>query len=128
MNSSDDIDTFFVALNSLPEDITARVPLLIELLSRDGHESHEDIIFELGLFGDPSAIPAVAKAVETTFPYMARWNNVHEFQRKCSYALARIGTLESREALEHLTQHENPYLREYGRECLGRWPMPFVRS
>lgn len=49
MNSSDDIDTFFAALNSLPEDATARVPLLIELLSRDGHEFHEDIVSNLDL-------------------------------------------------------------------------------
>lgn len=101
---------------------------MIQLLTRDGHERDEDIVFELGLIEDPAAIPAIAKAAETTFQYMARWQNLHEFQRKCAYALARIGTPESRDVLEHLSQNSDPHLREYGQEGLEHWPMPFVRS
>lgn len=49
MNSSDDVDTLFAALSSLPEDATARVPLLIEVLSGDGREFHEHIVSKLDL-------------------------------------------------------------------------------
>ena len=128
MSSSLDATVLCTSLDALAEDNRSRVPLMIQLLGLDGHERHEDIVFDLGIFGDPAAIPAIAKAAETTFPYMVRWQNLHEFQRKCAYALARIGTPESREVLEYLAQHSDSHLREYGREGLDNWPMPFIRS
>lgn len=128
MSSSVDVEALCAALDALAEDDRARVHLLIELLTIDGHERHEDIVFDLGLFGDPAATPAIAEAAEKTVEYMVRWQNLHEFQRKCGYALARIGTPESRAVLEHLAQHADPHLREYGREGLSNWPMPLSRS
>ena len=120
----DDVDALCAALDALPEGET-RAPLLIRLLGLAGHERHEDIVFELGLLGDPSAVPAVLKAALIPFPYVEEWGNLHELQRKCAYALARIGTAESRAALEQLAKHSDPYLREYGEEGLGVWPLPF---
>lgn len=128
MSSSLDATALCASLDALAGDDSSRVPLMIQLLTLDGHERHEDIVFDLGLIGDPAAIPAIARAAETTFQYMVRWQNLHEFQRKCAYALARIGTPESREVLEHLAQHSDSHLREYGREGLDKWPMPFVPS
>lgn len=126
--SSLDAAALCASLDALAEGNSWRVPLMIQLLTLDGHERHEDIVLDLGLYGDPAAIPAIAKAAETTFQYMVRWQNLHEFQRKCAYALARIATPESRKVLEHLAQHSDPHLRDYGREGLDNWPMPFVRS
>lgn len=128
MNSSLDATALCASLDALAEDDSSRVPLMIQLLTLDGHERHEDIVFDLGLIGAPAATPAIAKAAETTFQYMVQWQSLHEFQRKCAYALARIATPESREALEHLAQHSDSHLREYGREGLDKWPVPFVSS
>jgi HEAT repeat protein len=126
MNGRKDIAEMCTALDALPED-ESRPPLLIELLSLDGHERHEDIVFDLGLLGNPVAIPAIAKAVTARFPYMDKWGNLHEFRRKCAYALARIGTPESREVFEHLARHADIQLRKYGEEGLSKWPLPFLR-
>jgi len=101
----------------------SRLRLLIELLLEDGHDRHEDIVLELGLLKNPTAVPAIAKAVAVPFSNLVQWENIHEFQRKCVYALARIGTPESRSALEQLTRHADPHLREYGKEGLGKWPL-----
>lgn len=124
MNEPGDAAAPCVALDALPEG-EERVPLLVSLLGQGGHERHEDIVFELGLLGNPAAVPAIAKAVEDPFPYIDEWGNLHEFQRKCAYALARIGTHESRAVLESLSRHSDPYLREYGTEGLDHWPLPF---
>lgn len=128
MTSSEDVASLEAKLNSLPEYDKARVPLLLDLLVREGHDLHEDIVFDLGLLGDPAAIPAIAKVVEEPPSYIVEageWT-CHPFQRKCAYALARIGTLESRQVLEHLVKHSDPVLREYGEEGLSHWPMPWT--
>jgi len=120
----EDVEALFAALDALPAG-EARASLLINLLELSGHERHEDIVFELGLLGDPTAVPPILKAALLPFPYIDEWGNLHEFQRKCAYALARIGTAESRAALEQLAGHSDPYLREYGEEGLEHWPLPF---
>jgi HEAT repeat protein len=108
-----------------------QTPVLAATLSRllleKWHESHEDIVFELGLIGDPRTTRAILKAAQFHLAYLEHWGNVHEFQRKCAYALARIGTAEAREALEVLAGSEDPQLREYASEGLAKWPLPFRR-
>ncbi len=100
-----------------------RTNLLITLLTKDGHDRHEDIVFELGLLGEAAAVPAIEKAAATPFASLVEWGNLHEFQRKCAYALARIGTTQSRAVLERLSGHSDPKLREYGAEGLSFWPL-----
>ncbi|MBS0309385.1 MAG: HEAT repeat domain-containing protein [Proteobacteria bacterium] len=120
---SKDIEALWQALAQLPKREGA--PYLAEALLANWHESHEDIVFELGLIGDSRTSKSVAQAAQTTFDYMVSWGTLQEFQRKCAYALARIGSEESREALQALTKHSDPNLREYGEEGLQHWPLPY---
>ena len=46
-------------------------------------------------------------------------------QRKCGYALARIGTEESRAVLVEMAQSSDEYLCRYGEEGLSHWPIPY---
>lgn len=120
---SKDIGALWTALAKVSKREGA--PYLAEALLADWHESHEDIVFELGLIGDPRTTESIAKAAVTPFQYMVEWDNLHEFQRKCAYALARIGSAESRVALEALAKQSDPYLRGYGEEGLRHWPLPY---
>jgi hypothetical protein len=121
--NSQDIDAFWQALAKVSKREGAQ--FLAEVLLAEWHESHEDIVFELGLIGEPSTTASIAKAAVTTFEYLVEWDNLHAFQRKCAYALARIGSSESRAALEILAKHTDPYLSEYGKEGLEHWPLPY---
>lgn len=113
-------------LTTVEEAMAAKDPVALSRLLLEGsHESHEDIVFKLGLIGDPCAVEAIAKAVRIPFAHLLKWDNLHEFQRKCAYALARIGTPESRAVLESLAAETDPFLKEYGEEGLQNWPMPF---
>src|SRR5262245_6905200 len=94
-----DVDALRSAVSALEQDPSA-VPILTRLLLEDWHDVHEDIVFELGLVGDPRAVEAIGKAVTIRFTHLVKWDNLHEFQRKCAYALARIGTQESRAVLQ----------------------------
>jgi hypothetical protein len=89
------------------------------------HEAHEDLVFELGLMSEPCAMEYIAKSALMPFAYLIERGNLHDFQRKCAYALARIGTPEPRTALEVLAQHADPHLHKYGLEGLQHWPLPY---
>jgi len=122
-NVSELLETLKTTLNGL-----ARTRLLMKLLLEEGHDQHEDIVFELGLIGAPEAVPEIVKAANTPFQALVLWGNVQEFQRKCAYALARIGTDEARVALQEMANSSDADLREYGQEGLQHWPMPYRQS
>ncbi|MFL1500825.1 hypothetical protein ACI77J_02530 [Pseudomonas sp. O64] len=113
---------FWAALVGVDAQITA--PLLAKLLLEDWHEEHEDIVFELGLIGENCATYAITEAAQKNFEHLIRWGNLEAFQRKCAYALARIGSCDSKVALELMTQQLDPGLRKYAEEGLKHWPMP----
>lgn len=66
------------ALEAAPEG-PAREGLLTELIVKEGHDRHEDIVFELGLIGARNAVPAIVKAAHTPFQELVRWGNLQEF-------------------------------------------------
>jgi len=99
-----DGDALRVALSKA--DVTAQV--LMPLLLEDWHDLHEDIIFDLGLISHPNAVDVILKAANIPFEHLLEGGNLHEFQRKCAYALARIATETSRAALETLALSEDP--------------------
>ncbi|NVD97470.1 HEAT repeat domain-containing protein [Massilia sp. BJB1822] len=100
-------------------------PLLAHILLEDWHRSHENIVFELGLIGNPSVVDAIASAARTKFKSLVEWDRWCRFQRECAFALARIGTNESRAALEEMVRSEDAHLRQVGEEGLSYWPMPY---
>jgi hypothetical protein len=110
---------------SLTSDAQIPVPVLCELLMEHWHDLHEDIVFELGLIGDPAAVDTIRRAASVPFESLVKWGNLSEFQRKCTYALARIASQESHQALELLALSEGSQLREYALEGLAHWPLPY---
>jgi len=122
--TNQDCDQLRDAVNMVNQDFSA-APLLAHVLLEEWHDSHEDIVFELGLIGNPSVVGAIASAAQTEFQTLVEWGNLREFQRKCAYALARIGTDESRTALEDMVRSEDDYIQQVGLEGLSHWPMPY---
>lgn len=117
-----DVDSLRAAM---AEDVqSSAAPILAKILLEDWHDSHEDIVFELGLIGDPSAVKAIAKAALIPFASLEQCGSLPEFQRKCAYALARTGTIESRQALQDLASHPDPQIRRYAEEGLEHWAIP----
>lgn len=99
------------ALETTTEGPT-RTSRLIELLVKEGHDRHEDIVFELGLIGARDAVPAIVEAANTPFQELVRWGNLQEFRRKCAYALARIETDEARDVLRDMANSSDVDMRE----------------
>ena len=120
--SARDVEGLRIAVANLNLRVSA-VPVLAKLLLEDWHDSHEDIVFELGLLGDSRATESISLAAAIPREQLVRWGNYREFQRKCAYALARIGTPESRAALEAFTRQSDSSLAQFGEEALQKWPL-----
>ena len=73
-------------------------------------EEHEDIVFEFGVIRENCATFAIAEAAQKNSEYLIRWGNLEEFQCKCACALWRIGSSDSKVALELMAQQSNPGL------------------
>jgi hypothetical protein len=102
-------------------------PILISLLGMATHTRHEDIVLGLQELRDPRAADALFEAALTNHKYLA-FDEFHGLARKCTWALADIGTPDARAKLESLAQHQNPQIAQYARKRLVRWSEELQRK
>lgn len=103
------------------------VPALIALLRSDAHGRHEDVARWLQELRDPRAVDALYAAALTEHVYLAH-DGGHALARKCTWALADIGTAEAREKLRLLADSDDPETAGYARERLDRWTEELARK
>ncbi|NHZ99417.1 hypothetical protein [Massilia sp. CCM 8734] len=108
--------------NAWPPDPSV-APMLSKLLLEPWHFSHEEMVFDLAELAHPHTVTPIFQAANTYLDYLVNSDNQHSFQRKCAFALAGIGTIGSRLALEELAESTDQMLRKYARECLRRWKL-----
>jgi PBS lyase HEAT-like repeat len=98
----------------------AMVPSLIELADAPWHSRHEDVVSSLQRIKSPSAVPALERIAQVVFPYAA-YDDFDALHRKCTWALADIGTPEARSALERLAISPIPNVARYATKRLENW-------
>lgn len=96
------------------------VPPLLTLLRSKDHFRHEDIVNALQDIKDPRAVEGLFDAASVTHEYLA-YDEFFGLARKCTWALADIGTPEARARLVQLAASENPLLAGYAKKRLDRW-------
>jgi hypothetical protein len=95
-------------------------PLLAQLLLLPWHFKHEDIALALQRLRVPATADALAQAALMKHDYLA-YNGSHAFARKCTWALADIGTPEARAHLESLSRVDDVELAAYAKKRLDNW-------
>jgi len=116
--------------NVLSEEITREddcVPVLAKLLTCDWHESHEDITLTLQQLKDPRAVETLQQVAGMKFDYL-RYNDSQALARKCTWALADIGTPEAKTALQSIAQWPDSVVAGYARKRLDRWDQELPRK
>jgi HEAT repeat protein len=96
------------------------VPPLLALLRSHDHFRHEDIVAALQGIKDPRAIDALFEAASVRLPYLD-YDEFFGLARKCTWALADIGTQEAKTRLEQLTSNDNRLIADYAKKRLDRW-------
>jgi hypothetical protein len=105
----------------------ALAPLLAELLLLPGHQMHEDIARALQQLRVPATVDALAKAALVKHDYLA-YDDSHAFARKCTWALADIGTPEARAKLESLARVDDTAVAAYAQKRLDNWEAELSRK
>jgi hypothetical protein len=93
---------------------------LVQLLEAPWHRRHEDIARFLQIMGYAPAVDALERTAQTTYPYLD-YDEFFGLARKCTWALADIGTPAAHAALERLSQSDNPDIAGYALKRLNCW-------
>ncbi|GJM08352.1 MAG: hypothetical protein DHS20C11_06280 [Lysobacteraceae bacterium] len=95
-------------------------PYLITLMELDWHQRHEDVASALQELRDPKAVEALSKAALVEHEYLS-YDDFFGLARKCTWALADIGSSEAKSALEALAGSRNGKIAAYAQKRLDRW-------
>jgi hypothetical protein len=101
--------------------------ILCKLLQADWHYKHEDIARILQGLKDPSTVDCLYSAAELQFDYL-NYDDTFGFARKCTWALADIGTPEAKAKLQQLARSSNAFVAEYAQKRLNRWEQELSRK
>ena len=96
------------------------VPALVELLGKSWHYRHEDIVSVLQGLKDPRAVDALYEEAHSEYEYL-NYDDCFGLARKCTWALADIGTPEAKAKLHQLAQEDNQFVAEYAQKRLNNW-------
>lgn len=101
--------------------------LLCQIFESDWHESHEDMARSFQNASNPVTAVSLFKVALTEFEYLS-WNDNYPLQRKCTWALADIGTLEAKDFLEQIKEAANDTIAEFAEKRLINWDAEFRRK
>ena len=94
--------------------------LLGEALLMDWHTRHEDVASALQQLKDPKTVDALFTAATATHAYLD-YDEFFGLARKCTWALADIGTPQAKDHLRTLAKSTNELIAGYAQKRLDRW-------
>jgi hypothetical protein len=94
--------------------------VLIDLAEAPWHMRHEDVVFAIQQLRCASAVPSLERTAHASYEYLS-YDEFFGLARKCTWALADIGTSDAYHALERLMNSSHPLVSEYARKRLARW-------
>lgn len=100
--------------------MTERVQLLLAQLADPHRQDHEDIVRELQALRPAEAVEALYRAAHDRHDYL-EYDEFRGLARKCTWALADIGTPQARACLERLAAEPDPQVAEYAKKRLDHW-------
>lgn len=93
-------------------------PVLAAALFGEWHHRHEEVAQALQQLREPASVDALFRAATQILAY--KYDDGAAFARKCTWALADIGTDDARERLRHLATLPKP-LGGYAQRRLAYW-------
>ncbi|MBO6897083.1 MAG: hypothetical protein JJ868_06885 [Shimia sp.] len=101
--------------------------LLADVLNADWHFRHEDVAHAIQTLTCACAVEALERRALNSPEYLA-WDEDHALARKCTWALADIGTDEAKQALERLSLSEITVVRGFAQKRIDKWQDELARK
>lgn len=102
-------------------------PILASLLLCTNHQRNEDIAQTLQWEKDPRTVEALYQAAATIHDHL-HYDEFFNVARKCTWALADIGTPEARAKLQLLAKSENLTIAGYAQKRIVKWDRELPRK
>jgi hypothetical protein len=103
------------------------VDILCRLMAEDWHQQHEDIAQLMQRIKDPRCIEVLYGTALKKFEYLV-YNESLALARKCTWALADIGTPEAQQAITQLANAGSEAIAGYARKRLDNWQKELHRK
>jgi hypothetical protein len=100
---------------------------LIAAADADWHQRHEDLALTLQDFRLPASVPVLERLALARHAYLD-YDDKFGLARKCTWALADIGTSAARAALERLAANPNAQIAAYAARRLAHWQEELERK
>lgn len=100
---------------------------LIILADAPWHSRHEDVVLALQRLRCPAAVEVLEKTAHATHAYL-EYDEDFALARKCTWALADIGTPTAHEALWRLAGSDNSLIAGYAQKRLDNWQKELPRK
>ncbi|MBK7398395.1 MAG: hypothetical protein IPJ34_19405 [Myxococcales bacterium] len=91
-----------------------------EVLTQSWHTVHEDVARALQTLQHPSSVESLFAAAHAQQPYL-EYDECFGLARRCTWALADIGTPEARQRLIDLAAGDNAIIAGYAQKRLDHW-------
>lgn len=124
--NADDIECALIVL-SAAGIFPAAAPVLITILELPWHRKHEDAAHALQILKYPRAVDALYRAALANHDYLA-YDEFGSLARKCTWALADIGTPEAFEKLQLLAKCGNSMIEGYAQKRIDAWQKETTRK
>jgi len=109
------------------KDITPFIPTLIEALKVKTHQRHEDIVMLFQQAKDPRTNQILYATTFKLFKHL-EYDVNFGLARKCTWALADIGTKESMELLKIIAKDKNQTIAKFAQKRLEHWDKELHRK
>ena len=101
--------------------------LLCEIFESDWHDRHEDLASSFQYIKHPITAKSLFKMTYSLTEY-DKYNDTFPMQRKCTWALADIGTNESKNYLQEIEKTSNKIISSFATKRLVNWENELSRK
>jgi len=119
---SSNVQDMDIALEPLysESDLSEFIPVLISALRSENHFRHEDIVSLFQKAKDPRTCKVLFETSKKLLEHL-NYDSTFGLARKCTWALADIGTIESKEFIKNISLTGNQIIAEYANKRIKNW-------
>ncbi len=101
--------------------------LLCEIFEHDWHYRHEDIARSFQLIKNPITSKSLFNVAFSNYEYI-NWDDNYPLQRKCTWALADIGTEQAKKYLQEIEEKAHKTISHFATKRIENWQKEQVRK